>query len=265
MTHRLAADLLERPVRVLVVGCGGSGSAIAGGLPYLHQAIVARGHPYGLEVTFQDGDTVSPSNCVRQPFSRGEIGHPKASILATRLNLFWGLNWTAIPRHLTRADKLTLSYDILIGCVDTISARRLIHELATDTVADLRYWLDLGNDAEEGQYVLGQPRNAVNRKLDPRLPTVAELYPELVDTSRPVPDLPSCSAAEALTRQAPFVNQVIANHALSLLARLFAGGVDHHGAFVNLATGRANALPVPAKQSKGARARRRSKRKAVAA
>ena len=32
VVHRLPAELLRRPVQVVVVGCGGSGSAIAGGL-----------------------------------------------------------------------------------------------------------------------------------------------------------------------------------------------------------------------------------------
>jgi tRNA A37 threonylcarbamoyladenosine dehydratase len=36
-THRIHPELLERQVRVLVVGCGGTGSAIVGGLPYLHR------------------------------------------------------------------------------------------------------------------------------------------------------------------------------------------------------------------------------------
>jgi len=47
--------------------------------------------------------------------------------------------------------------------------------------------------------------------------------------------LPSCSAAEALDRQEPFVNPTLANHALALLARLFRyGTVSYHGAFLNL-------------------------------
>ena len=45
--HTLNSDLLRRAVRVLVIGCGGSGSAIASGLPYLHQAMLAAGHPGG--------------------------------------------------------------------------------------------------------------------------------------------------------------------------------------------------------------------------
>jgi hypothetical protein len=41
--------------------------------------------------------------------------------------------------------------------------------------------------------------------------------------------LPSCSAAEALDRQEPFVNPTLANHALALLARLFRyGTVPYH-------------------------------------
>jgi hypothetical protein len=44
-THRLHEELLNREVRVLVVGCGGTGSSILGGLPYLHQAMLVQGHP----------------------------------------------------------------------------------------------------------------------------------------------------------------------------------------------------------------------------
>jgi len=68
-THTIHSELLRRRVRVLVVGCGGTGSAMAAGLPYLHSAMLAAGHPGGLDVTLMDGDTVSPTNCVRQAFS----------------------------------------------------------------------------------------------------------------------------------------------------------------------------------------------------
>jgi hypothetical protein len=50
-THRLHEELLRRSVEVLVVGCGGNGSAIAAGLPYLHSAMLAQGHPYGSRET----------------------------------------------------------------------------------------------------------------------------------------------------------------------------------------------------------------------
>lgn len=48
MDHRIHPELLRRTVRLMVVGCGGNGSAIAAGLPYLHQALLAYGHPGGI-------------------------------------------------------------------------------------------------------------------------------------------------------------------------------------------------------------------------
>ena len=107
--HRLHAELLTREVRILVVGCGGTGSAVLGGLPYLHQAMLAHGHPCGLSVTVMDGDVVSPFNCVRQPFSRSEIGLNKGIVLMSRINLFWGVIWRAVPRPLT-SETLTPPY-----------------------------------------------------------------------------------------------------------------------------------------------------------
>ena len=123
--HTLHPEFLQRVVRVLVIGCGGSGSAIASGLPYLHQAMLIAGHPGGLHVTIMDGDIISPANCVRQPFCSSEIGLSKAVVMVSRLNLFWGLNWTAVAEHL--ASKTDISnFDLVIGCVDTRAARQLI-------------------------------------------------------------------------------------------------------------------------------------------
>lgn len=63
--HILPSGLLgRRSVRILVLGAGGSGSAIVMGLPYLHQAMRAWGIAYGLEVTLMDGDAVSETNYV---------------------------------------------------------------------------------------------------------------------------------------------------------------------------------------------------------
>src|ERR1700689_5756839 len=96
----LPSDLLRhRAVRVLIVGAGGTGSAIVMGLPYLDQALRVWGHPYGLHVTMMDADTVSETNCVRQPFSVSDIGQNKATVLINRINLFWGTHWQAVPNH----------------------------------------------------------------------------------------------------------------------------------------------------------------------
>jgi len=242
MTHTPDPQLFERPINILVVGCGGNGSAIAAGLPYLHQALLAFGHPGGLNVTLIDPDTVSETNCVRQPFCRTEIGLSKAVVLAHRTNMFWGLNWQGMQGRIEQF-KNGAQVDILIGCVDTRKARRTINRWALRS--RVLYWLDLGNNASSGQFVLGQPNNSANRKKKDRLPTLPELYPEIMSTKGKEDDQPSCSAAEALTRQEPFINQNLAYQALAMMTRLLRrGSLAYQGGFCNLATGQLVPLPI---------------------
>jgi len=122
--------------------------------------------------------------------------------------------------------------------VDTRKSRRKI--ISTSAYENCHYWLDIGNNADSGQFVLGQPENFKNRKLPSRLLTVAELYPEIVDPKLDRKDkLPPCSAVEALDRQEPFVNQALAYQALAMVARRFRyGRVSYHGGFISLANGR---------------------------
>lgn len=233
--HRIPGVLLTKKVHATVVGCGGTGSAIAAGLPYLHQAMLAWGHPHGLQVTFVDGDRISATNCIRQPFSESEIGLHKATVLATRINLFWGLNWRGVPDFLDETWREET--DILIGCVDSRKARHMMTQSAA--YGNCYYMLDIGNNSDSGQFILGQPENSRNKKHPLRLPTVAELFPEIIDPKLDKKDnLPSCSALEALERQEPFVNQTLANQALAMLARLFRyGALSHHGCFLSLPRG----------------------------
>jgi len=247
--HILPPDLLRhRAVRVLVIGAGGTGSAIVLGLSYLDQALQAWGHRYGLEVTLMDGDLVSDTNCIRQPFSISDIGQNKATVLINRINVFWGTRWQALATHFhprsfdCHQDRCP---DLVIGCVDTRAGRKAIADSFSGGLSNACYWLDLGNNAASGQYVLGQPLNGRNRRKAKRLRTVSELYPEVIDTDIGEDPLPSCSAVEALDRQEPFINQTLAASALAMLAQLFRyGKLTHHGAFFNAKTGQMSALPV---------------------
>jgi PRTRC genetic system ThiF family protein len=235
--HKLTRSLRQ----VVVVGCGGTGSALVGGLPFLHQALLAAGQP-GLQVVVADGDKVSATNCVRQPFSESEIDLYKSVVLVNRINLFWGLNWQASTEYITKDTQGKA--DIIISCVDTRAAR---YQLTKSSLfKECVYWLDLGNTADGGQFVLGQPKNNRNRKTRGRLPTVAELFPEIISPLLDKADtLPACSAVEALERQEPFINQTLAYHALAMLARLYRHGeISHHGAFISLQTGRMSPLRI---------------------
>jgi PRTRC genetic system ThiF family protein len=206
--------------------------------------MLVAGHAGGLQVTLMDGDTISPDNCIRQPFCQAEVGIAKAVVMVSRLNLFWGLNWTAVPEYLNPRSE-TANFDLLIGCVDTRAARKVIQDHVQSWRSRVAYWLDIGNSADSGQFILGQPWNGRNRRSAARLRTAPEIFPEIVEASLDNDGVPSCSAIEALERQEPFVNQTLAHHALGLLARLFRyGRIEHHGAFVNLAQNRVQPLPI---------------------
>lgn len=92
--------------------------------------------------------------------------------------------------------------------------------------------------------MLGQPDNKRNATLKSRLPTVVDMFPEIIDPKLDRKDrLPACSAVEALDQQEPFINQTLAYQALAMLARLFRyGRICYHGGFTNLATGRISSL-----------------------
>ena len=226
-----------------VIGCGGTGSAIVGGLPHLHQALIAGGHPSGLAVTVIDGDRISAANCVRQPFSASEIGLFKSVVLINRLNLFWGLDWQAVPQHLGAGTTCTtILISSSVASTAALPEQRYMGRV-TATWCGIGYWLDIGNNADTGQFVLGQPLNRANRHKAYRLRAVSELFPEIIDPALDDDQQPSCSAAEALERQHPFINQTLANHALALLSRLFrCEPMAYHGGFLNLSSGALVAL-----------------------
>lgn len=241
--YQLDPRLLGRKVNVLVVGAGGTGSHVVYGLQKLHSAMIALGHPHGLNVVVMDDDTVSPANVGRQLFFPSEVGSPKASAIINRVNQGFGVQWGAVHgRLIGNTDIRGFVPDITIGCVDNRKGRKAI----LDYVG--RYgglWLDIGNRKTDGQVVLGE----VVRKGDKtqsNLPNAADLFPEIVDDSLDgTDDTPSCSLAEALEKQALFINQAMATAALNLLFKLFRyGSISSHGVFINLETDRSTPLLV---------------------
>jgi PRTRC genetic system ThiF family protein len=230
-------------LNVLLVGCGGNGAQMLMGLASLDTALRAIS-PRSLRVTVVDDDVVSEANLGRQPFFRCDLGGSKARTLTERVNLAHGLDWKAV--HGRAPDAIGLKgIDLLITCVDTAAARRALGAQLVDGRSSPRYWLDLGNRATDGQFIIGCPEPSFGNAPQ-RLPTVLEYFPELTDETAQEDDAPSCSVAEALERQSLFVNRVVASHALALLFDLLGrGSIGHAGAFINLASGQAVPIALP--------------------
>lgn len=235
-----AEDGALRPVSVVLVGAGGSGSLMLGHLARIHTALVRTGiHPPGLDVVVFDDDRVTEANLGRQAFSPADLGQPKANVLVHRTNLFYGTAWKPV---ISRFNTGTVGHlhagSIVISCVDTIESRLSVWRAIRRSSC---YWMDLGNTAASGQVILGETEGDWFRRGDGRkvrLPHLLDLHPQL-RRMKDKPTEPSCSLVEALERQDLFINSTLANFAGHTLWQLLRhGGLNHQGVFLNLKTGR---------------------------
>lgn len=214
--------MAKLPINVIhVVGAGGNGSIFMTHLSRIQQAWVKLGgQPFAIHLF--DPDVVSEANLARQCFCEADIGLPKAVVLSHRLRGFFG---TLVTPHVEEwPGTAYCKPDVVVGCVDNIKARR---RMAKPHSRGDRYYLDLGNDDNTGQVVLGGHG----------LKNVFDVFPQL-KKAKEKKTLPSCSMAESLSRQDLFINPTIASLGGHLLWRLMRnGGLNHHGYVVNLNEG----------------------------
>lgn len=267
--HQIRPDLLSKRIKVVLVGAGGTGSHVLRRLANIHLAMMELGHPYGLDVTVIDPDTVSRSNVGRQNFYLSDVGKSKAEILVNRCNMLMQTNWEASQQRVTNQTRM-MDVDIAIGCVDNRKGRAAILSALSKSTYKPTYWLDIGNRAHDGQVILGQVYPDKEDQTG-RLPHVVDLFPEIADESLEAEDdTPSCSLAEALEKQSLFINDTMANMACNILWDLFRHGqIKHHGQFVNIKSGRATPLAIDPEAWKrfgydaSAAAKRKRRRKAA--
>jgi PRTRC genetic system ThiF family protein len=202
-----------------LLGCGGTGCHVAAGLARLEVAIRALGGDFP-DVVLIDHDRVDTPNVGRQLFTNEEVGQFKSTALCHRMNMAYGLNWTADTQD--GHDRLNLI------CVDSREARKRIYADATSFYSEdnMPLYIDFGNTADTGQVILGG--GGLN------LPS--EYCPDLINTELPSDNKPSCSLAEALEHQELFVNQFVATYGLQILWQIFRRGeVSNRGTYINLA------------------------------
>jgi len=245
--HKTDPGLLKGWQNVALIGCGGNGSQMLTKLARLHFTLCAADLKNRLMVYAFDPDKVTRANVGRQMFSPSDIGHYKATVLINRINGYYGgVDWVAVPQEYnldTEVVQSAMRPDLAISCVDSAKARRELETLFLSSEhLTPTYWLDLGNGRDLGQVVLGQPG------VEGGLPTVMDIFPEMRDPNCPEDnDEPSCSVADALTRQALFVNDFMSTAAALLCDNLLrVGELRHHAYFINMATGQMNPKPVPA-------------------
>ncbi|MEG4801230.1 ThiF family adenylyltransferase [Microcoleus sp. ARI1-B5] len=236
-----------------LVGCGGTGSYVAESLARL--AYVFKQVGKNVNITFVEPDIVEGKNLGRQRFCQSELGLNKATTLALRYNLTWGLEISAIPDYFD--PKLVKSYwndlVIIIGCVDNSAARRSLGKtLENNRHAEIpRIWyLDAGNNFDSGQILLGSHNSL--EELTPHLdkfkktgimgalpspvlqcPNLIELRPEELGNTHL-----SCAELANLNAQSLTINQTIASVVTDYLFRLsLTKDLRKFATFLNLKSG----------------------------
>lgn len=238
----------QHKISVALVGVGGTGSQVLTSLGRINYALKKLGHP-GLQVTAYDMDIVTEANCGRQLFSQQEIGLNKANVLVSKLNMFFGTNWQSKPEMY--GDNSPVA-NIVISCVDTVKARLTIdkkirkNRLGYDNNRFI-YWLDFGNLTDRGQVILGTAGHDVEQPKKKccisRLESVTDIFS--LEKVNEKDSGPSCSLAEALSKQDLFINSTLAQLGCALLWKMFTKGViDTHGLYLNLETMRVTPISI---------------------
>ena len=207
---------------IVLVGCGGTGSAIA---RYLARLLV---HMRALNIsvptlTLIDPDIVEPRNIGRQQFVPATIGMPKSQAVSLMLSSALGLPIRYITEKFDARQHIGRSrYGVLlIDAVDNHLARREINTLSSVSL------ISCGNGRHFSQVCLGESsRETMLRYLqqvEDRQQTLGEkdtlrhlphpyvLFPQLLEPDEEeLVEAESCSTLVAQQEQALYVNDITA-------------------------------------------------------
>ena len=181
---------MDRPVKVVMLGAGGTGGYVA---PYLFRLLHMLDRPARFIIC--DGDLVEAKNLDRQNFVEADLGENKARVLSERYSAVLGMETEYVPNFIETLPELMTLIEpgewetdgyprrkvremvLLLGCVDNNRTRQLCHEAFKKSL-DLIY-IDSGNGSYTGQVVCGvrkngrtvrKPRGKQHEKSDSRCP-----------------------------------------------------------------------------------------------
>ena len=205
---------LERPVKIVMLGAGGTGGYAA---PHIYRLIHTLNRPARFLVA--DGDIVEEKNLVRQNFIHADLGRNKAAVMAERYASAFGMEIAYLPEFIENEDALAAltapdysrkELAILIGAVDNNRSRQMCHE-AFMRAKELVY-IDSGNGQYTGQVVCGIRRNG-RTYYKP----VGTLYPDVLADTDKFPTELSCAEAAIPAPQSVVANVMAATAILSYL------------------------------------------------
>ena len=205
---------LNKPVKIVMLGAGGTGGHIA---PHLYRLLHALDRP--VEVIIADGDIVEEKNLVRQNFISCDLGKNKAQVLAERYASAFGMEIQYIPDFIETEEKMATpeTLTILIGAVDNNKSRQLCHKVFNKS--DNLIYIDSGNGEFTGQVVCG-----VRRKGKTYYKPVGEVYPDILEDTDKFPTELSCAEASVSAPQSIVANIMAATAVVSYIYNILVFG-----------------------------------------
>ena len=253
---------LTRPVKIVMLGAGGTGGHIA---PHLYRLLYALNRPVRFIIC--DGDVVEEKNLVRQNFIPADLGENKAKVLAERYSSVFGLETEYVPDFVESAELLKSLLEpkiflspyypyvetdreqvILIGAVDNNKSRQLCHSVFYQS-HELIY-IDSGNGEHTGQVVCGI-RSGGRTMYRP----VGALYPDVLEETDKFPTELSCAEASLSAPQSIAANITAATAVVDIVYNILSLG-ESRVRMVTFATPSCNVRPTLQK-------RRAAKKKAT--
>jgi PRTRC genetic system ThiF family protein len=231
-TYRVLLGDVSR-FRIMLVGCGGTGSSLALALASL--AYHAQQKGIQVELTLVDHDVIELKNCGRQALSLQAAlvgGVPKVADLALRLNAAYGLGIVAWPERY-EADMARSWFDynsarystthLIVGCVDNHLGRQEIAKTIASYDGRI-YALDCGNERHAGQVLMGNLTDVSQIELDALglctgLPSPYVQEPELLEPD-PEQQNESCAEMALAETQSLMVNRMAAAIAANYISCL---------------------------------------------
>ena len=208
-----------------------------------------------LDLLLIDYDRVEPHNPRRQNFFEDDVGKFKSQVLAERLARQHGrkIGYSVYPYERGLLNELgwlgvRVVRGLIIGCVDTTHARKVIH----DSIDWGDWWLDAGNGYQSGQVLIGNTKelgaleggfNEGTHEVE-RLPLPTLQLPSLLaPPTMPVTAPRGCAEAVAAEEQSPVINQAMAMLVLQFVHRLLKGTLTWMGAYIDLEAGTLQTVP----------------------
>ena len=222
-----------RPVKIVMLGAGGTGGHIA---PHLYRLLYSLDRPVRFIIC--DGDVVEEKNLVRQNFIPADLGENKAKVLAERYSAVFGLETEYVPSFVESEEQLrrlltpegrwqhqhghlggvyVTEMVILIGAVDNNKSRQLCHRVFRQ--AEELIYIDSGNGEYTGQVVCGVRRGGKNY-----YPPIGAVYPDVLEETDKFPTELSCAEASVSAPQSMAANITAATAVVDMVYNILAVG-----------------------------------------